>query len=181
MKKFVRVTLVALGSLTAVIVLISVIAGLASSGSKAHAAPAVRPSVSAPAVPAPATSQPATATPAPVKTTPAAPATPAITTSQQQALTSANGYLSDGQGFSRQGLINQLSSPSGEGFPVADATWAVDHSGADWKAQAVISAKGYMADGQGFSRSGLIDQLTSSSGEGFTYAQASYAVSQIGL
>ena len=42
---------------------------------------------------------------------------------------------------------------------MADATWATDHSGADWDAQAVLAAKGYMNLGTGFSRSGLIDQL----------------------
>jgi hypothetical protein len=45
----------------------------------------------------------------------------------------------------------------------------------------VISAKGYMSDGQGFSRQGLIDQLSSSAGEGFTLAQATYAADQVGL
>jgi hypothetical protein len=33
----------------------------------------------------------------------------------------------------------------------------------------------------GFSRADMMDQLTSSAGEGFTYAQASYACDQIGL
>ena len=65
--------------------------------------------------------------------------------------------------------------------PSADATWAVDHSGADWKAQAVLSAKSYVSDGSGFIRQGLIDQLTSQYGEGFTYAQASYAATTVGL
>ena len=65
-------------------------------------------------------------------------------------------------------------------FSVADATWAVAHSGADWNAQAVMSAKGYMKLG-GFSRAGLIDQLTSPYGEQFTLAQATYAVNQVGL
>jgi hypothetical protein len=132
-----------------------------------------RPPVQTPAPPA--TQSPAPAAPAPTQ----APAGPTV--SQQQALTSAQSYLSDGQGFSRAGLIQQLSSSAGEGFGVADATWAVDHSGADWNAQAVMSAKGYMSDGQGFSRAGLIDQLTSSAGEGFTYAQATYAVNRVGL
>jgi hypothetical protein len=100
---------------------------------------------------------------------------------QQQALTSAQGYLSDGQGFSKTGLIDQLSSSAGEGFSHSDAVWAVKHSGANWKEQAVISAKGYMSDGQGFSRQGLIDQLSSSAGEGFTLAQATYAADQVGL
>jgi hypothetical protein len=129
--------------------------------------PTTSPSASSPAPAAPATSAPA------------APAGP--TASQQQALDSAQSYLSDGTGFSRAGLIGQLSSPYGEKFSVADATWAVDHSGADWDAQAVLSAKSYMSDGSGFSRAGLIDQLTSQYGEKFTLAQATYAANQVGL
>lgn len=106
---------------------------------------------------------------------------PKISTAHQQALTSAKNYLSDGQGFSRNGLIQQLTSSYGDGFSTADATWAVDHADADWNAQAVISAKSYMSDGQGFSRQGLIDQLTSSYGSGFTQAQAVYAANSVGL
>jgi hypothetical protein len=33
----------------------------------------------------------------------------------------------------------------------------------------------------GFSRASLIDQLSSSAGEGFTLAQATYAANQVGL
>jgi len=47
--------------------------------------------------------------------------------------------------------------------------------------QAVDSAQSYLALGQGFSRAGLIQQLTSSYGAGFTQAQAEYAVSKVGL
>ena len=65
-------------------------------------------------------------------------------------------------------------------FSLADATWAVNRSGADWNAQAVLSAKSYLDMG-GFSRSGLIEQLTSQYGEQFTLAQATYAVNQVGL
>ena len=155
------------------------IASAASGGSHPAASPAA-PATSAPAAPAtkapaPATSQPATSEPAT-----SAPAAPAGTVSQQQALESAKSYLDMGTGFSEKGLIDQLSSQYGEKFSVADATWAVAHSGADWNAQAVMSAKGYMKMG-GFSRAGLIDQLTSPSGEQFTLAQATYAVNQVGL
>jgi len=136
--------------------------------------PTTTPSASSPAPAAPATTAPA----APATSAPAAPAGPAV--SQQQALDSAKSYLDMGTGFSRAGLIDQLSSSAGDQFSVADATWAVDHSGADWYAQAVMSAKGYMKMG-GFSRASLIDQLTSSAGEQFTLAQATYAVNQVGL
>ncbi len=133
------------------------------------------PSASSPAPAAPATTAPA----APATSAPAAPAGP--TTSQQQALDSAQSYLGLDSGFSRQGLIDQLDSPYGGKFSVADATWATDHSGADWDAQAVLAAKGYMNLGSGFSRSGLIDQLDSPYGGKFTLAQATYAVNQVGL
>jgi hypothetical protein len=63
--------------------------------------------------------------------------------SQLQALESAKSYLGMG-GFSEKGLIKQLTSKYGEQFSEADAKWAVAHSGADWNAQAVMSAKSYM-------------------------------------
>lgn len=106
---------------------------------------------------------------------------PAGTASQVQALAAAEGYLGDGQGFSRQGLIDQLDSASGNNFSVADATWAVDHSDANWDDQAVDCAKGYMSDGQGFSREGLIEQMTSAFGNKFTEAQAEQAATAVGL
>lgn len=113
----------------------------------------------------------------------AAPAnsSPAGTTSELQALAAAQNYLSDGQGFSRQGLIHQLDSSAGDNFSVADATWAVNRSGANWDDQAVDSAKNYMSDGEGFSRDGLIQQMTSAEGDQFTQAQATYAANAVGL
>jgi hypothetical protein len=98
-----------------------------------------------------------------------------------QAVLSAKSYLALGQGFSRAGLIQQLTSSSGAGFTQAQAEYAIDYLKPDWDAQAVLSAKSYLALGQGFSRAGLIQQLTSSSGAGFTQAQAEYAVSKVGL
>jgi len=106
---------------------------------------------------------------------------PKTTASQDQALLAAENYLADGQGFSRAGLIKQLSSQYGEGFSLADATWAADNAGADWNQQAAESAKNYVASGMGFSHNSLLQQLTSSYGEGFTAAQAAYGVQQAGL
>jgi hypothetical protein len=162
------------------VLVLAVLAGIGGIASAASGGshPAASPASPATKAPAPATSQPATSEPA--TSAPAAPAGPAGTVSQQQALESAKSYLDMGTGFSEKGLIDQLSSQYGEKFSVADATWAVAHSGADWNAQAVMSAKGYMKMG-GFSRAGLIDQLTSSAGEQFTLAQATYAVNQVGL
>ena len=173
------------------------IGGIASAaGGSSHPAAASAPSAtSQPATSAPATKAPATKAPAapassapaqqaPAQQAPAAPAKPAkpaVTASQQQALDSAQSYLGLDSGFSRQGLIDQLDSPYGGKFSVADATWATDHSGADWDAQAVLAAKGYMNLGTGFSRSGLIDQLDSPYGGKFTLAQATYAANHVGL
>jgi hypothetical protein len=102
-----------------------------------------------------------------------------MTVAQQQAIESANSYLRLG-GFSRAGLIQQLSSSAGEGFPKAVAKFAVGHVQVNWNEQAVKSAKSYLEIG-GFSRAGLIQQLSSSAGEGFTHAQAVYAVNHVGL
>ena len=49
----------------------------------------------------------------------------------------------------------------------------------DWNAQAVQSARSYLELG-GFSRAELLDQLTSKAGEGFTKAQAAYALKAVG-
>lgn len=102
-----------------------------------------------------------------------------ITLAMENALESAQSYL-DYSAFSRLGLIDQLSSEYGEGFAVADATWAVDYLKVNWNEQAVKSAKSYL-EYSAFSRQGLIDQLSSPYGEQFTVAQATYAVNQIGL
>jgi len=102
------------------------------------------------------------------------------TVAQQNAIQSAQGYL-DMSGFSRTGLIQQLSSKAGEGFRKTDAMFAVNHIKVDWNKEAVESAKQYLKMGTGFSRAGLIDQLSSKAGEGFTASQATYAANRVGL
>ncbi|MGA9762013.1 MAG: Ltp family lipoprotein [Gaiellaceae bacterium] len=104
-----------------------------------------------------------------------------MTAAQEQAIQSAQSYLSMDSGFSRAGLIGQLSSSAGSGFPKTVAIFAVDHLHVNWNEQAVLSAKGYLSMGTGFSRAGLIDQLSSSAGSGFTHAQAVYAANYVGL
>lgn len=104
---------------------------------------------------------------------------PARTMAQEQAIGAAESYLNV-SAFSRKGLINQLSSAYGEGFTVADSTYAVDHITVDWNEQAAKSAKSYLQV-TNFSRKGLIEQLESSSGEGFTHAQAVYGTTKAGL
>jgi hypothetical protein len=98
------------------------------------------------------------------------------TMSQKQAVASAEDYL-DTQSFSKKGLQDQLSSEYGEGFPVKDAIFAVNHIDVDWNKQAAAAAADYL-DTQSFSKSGLIDQLESEYGEQFTHAQAVYGANQ---
>lgn len=97
---------------------------------------------------------------------------------QANAARSARQYL-DMSGFSRRGLIEQLSSEAGNGYDVADATAAVDSLAVDWNEQAARSAKQYL-EMTGFSCSGLIEQLSSSAGSKYTKAEARYGAQQAG-
>lgn len=101
-----------------------------------------------------------------------------LTGPQKNAVRSANQYLSM-TGFSRNGLIAQLSSDYGGGYSVADATVAVDSLNTDWNKQAVRSAKQYL-DMQGFSCKGLIRQLSSSVAGKYTVSEATYGAKQAG-
>jgi hypothetical protein len=101
-----------------------------------------------------------------------APKKPAETSGQRNARRAAENYL-DFTPFSRAGLIQQLSSSAGDGYSVADATYAVDSLHANWNEQAYKAAKKYL-EFTSFSRSGLIQQLESSAGDKYTHAQAVY-------
>lgn len=103
---------------------------------------------------------------------------PKLTGPQKNAVRSARQYLAM-TGFSRDGLIGQLSSSAGEGYDVADATVAVDSLDVDWNENAAKSAKQYLAM-TGFSCSGLVQQLSSDAGEKYTPAQARYGAQQAG-
>jgi hypothetical protein len=112
-----------------------------------------------------------------------APSKPEMSVSQENAVEEARSYLRS-MAFSRQGLIDQLSSEYGSKFPLADAEFAVayieNNSEVDWNAQAVKSAKEYL-DSSSFSCNGLIDQLSSEYGSKFTESQATYGATQAGL
>jgi hypothetical protein len=101
------------------------------------------------------------------------------TPSQRNALQAAESYLQT-SAFSEAGLIEQLSSSAGDGYPHADAVFAVEHLHVDWNEQAVKSAKEYLKTSS-FSCQGLIEQLSSSAGSNFTLAQAEHAANQVGL
>jgi hypothetical protein len=66
------------------------------------------------------------------------------------------------------------------GYARADATFAVNHVDADWNKEAVEAARDYL-DTVPMSGAELTQQLSSSAGDGFTLAQATHAVSKVGL
>ena len=116
---------------------------------------------------------------APVPSTPNAKSTPqALTGPQKNAVRAAQSYLSI-SAFSRDGLIEQLSSQAGNGFNVNDATKAVDSLNVDWNQEAVKSAKQYLQM-MGFSCNGLVQQLSSRAGAKFTQQQATFGAQRAG-
>jgi hypothetical protein len=102
-----------------------------------------------------------------------------MTPTQQQAVEAAQQYLNGGEGFSAEGLLQQLTSSYGNGFSAPDAQFAINYLNPNWDAQAVEAAQGYMTTEPGWSQSGLEQQLTSTYGSGFTQAQADYAVNKV--
>jgi hypothetical protein len=106
------------------------------------------------------------------------PPKPKLTLAQENALEQAQSYL-DFSSFSRQGLIDQMSSEFGSGYPVDVASWAVDYLNPDWNAEAVEAAESYL-EFSSFSRDGLYEQLTSEYGSHFTPEQANAALAAVG-
>lgn len=101
-----------------------------------------------------------------------------LTGPQNNAARSAKQYLGM-TGFSRDGLIDQLSSDAGDGYDVSDATLAVDSLNVDWSQQAARSAEQYLSM-TGFSCKGLVEQLSSSAGSKYTASEAAYGAKQAG-
>lgn len=101
-----------------------------------------------------------------------------LTRAQQNAVRSAESYLAM-SGFSRDGLINQLSSGAGDGYGAEDARVAVESITVDWNEQAQRSAEQYLAM-QGFSCKGLVEQLSSDAGDKYTKAQAEHGARAAG-
>jgi hypothetical protein len=110
-------------------------------------------------------------------------APPQMTASQQSAIQAAESYLQIEPGWSYQGLINQLDSPDGGQFSVADATFAVNNLSPtpNWDQQAAIAAQNYMSTEGGFSACSMVQQLDSPYGSNFTQAQAEYGAQAVGL
>lgn len=106
------------------------------------------------------------------------PSAPSMTSAQRNAVRSAESYLQL-SGFSKQGLIDQLSSQYGDRYSVADAAVAVESLNVDWSEQAARSAQNYLAM-SGFSCRGLIDQLSSRHGDKYTAQQAAAGAKRAG-
>lgn len=111
-------------------------------------------------------------TPSDVSSGTAATAAAEPTMGEQNALRSAQNYLSF-MPFSYSGLVSQLEF---EGYSTEEATYAADNCGADWNEQAALKAESYLGF-MSFSRDGLIEQLMF---EGFTAEQAEYGVTAVG-
>ena len=95
-----------------------------------------------------------------------------LTDGQAGALRRAEQYLTY-DAFSCSGLKEQLVS---NGFSEADASYAVDHCGADWNEQCAKKAQEYI-NYSSFSADGLRDQLEY---EGFSDEQIDYGLNTVG-
>lgn len=159
----------------AIIVSIASVAGIASSVNDAvqEELASSAPVATAPVATAPAVEEAPAAEAEPTATTDPAPAEPEYSVGQQNAIGKAESYLAI-SAFSRDGLIKQLEF---EGFPTADAEFAVDTIAPDWTAQAAQKGKEYLGISS-FSRQGLVDQLVF---EGFTQEQAESGATANGL
>ncbi len=102
---------------------------------------------------------------------------PEMTSGQANALEAGQNYI-DIMPFSKQGLVQQLSSDAGDGYSKADATFAANNVDANWNEEAVEAAEAYL-DTMPFSEDALIEQLSSSAGDKFTPAQARQAANKV--
>lgn len=116
-----------------------------------------------------------------VEETTAADPTAEMTTTQKNAYKAGLNYL-DTVPFSKQGLIDQLSSEYGDGYEKEDAEFAVnaieENGEVDWVEQAKKAAENYL-DTMSFSKDGLIEQLESEYGDQYTHDQAVEAVEAV--
>lgn len=106
-----------------------------------------------------------------------------FTPEQDNAIRAALDYL-DFSSFSRKGLIGQLSSRAGDGYPKKVARFAVNQiekrGAVDWNAEAVEAAESYL-EFSTFSCNGLVQQLSSKAGDQFTAEQARHGATEAGI
>ena len=99
------------------------------------------------------------------------------TPSQQSAFDAARYYLDNEEGLSKSAVLQRMAWNDGQTYSEDEALWAVDHVGADWKAQAVEDAKRRIRDEPGISKKKLIAYLASA--DGFSKAETAYAVDHV--
>ena len=80
--------------------------------------------------------------------------------------------------MSKKGIYNQLTSEYGEKFPADAAQYAIDNLKADYKLNALETAKTYQKS-MSMSKQGIYDQLISEYGEKFTEEEAKYAIEHL--
>ncbi|WAL40630.1 Ltp family lipoprotein [Brevibacterium sp. BRM-1] len=104
-------------------------------------------------------------------------ADPNVPAEYSDALSKAGYYAGDGH-MSKKGLYRQLTSKNGEGLSKAAATYAVNHVDADWKNNALETAKAFSKN-PSYSRSTVYDLLINEKVGGFTEAEAKYALDHL--
>ena len=85
---------------------------------------------------------------------------------------------SDTMYMSKAGIYDQLTSEYGEKFTAEAAQYAIDNVEADWKKNALESAKTYQ-DMMAMSPNAIYDQLVSEYGGQFTPEEAQYAIDNL--
>ena len=104
-----------------------------------------------------------------------------MTMEQKNAYKAAKSYL-EFSGFSKQGLIDQLSSEYADNYPEDVAEFAVnaleENGEVDWVEECKESAQSYL-EFSSFSKEGLIEQLTSEYGDKYTREEAEAAVEEV--
>ena len=80
--------------------------------------------------------------------------------------------------MSKQGIFDQLTSEYGGQFTEDEAQYAIDNVDADWKENALESAKVYQEE-MAMSPDAIHDQLTSEYGGQFTQEEADYAIENL--
>lgn len=99
------------------------------------------------------------------------------TPSQQSAFDAARYYLDNEEGLSKSAVLQRMAANDSQTYSEDEALWAVNHVGADWKAQAVEDAKRRIRDEPGISKKKLIAYLASA--DGFSKAETAYAVDHV--
>lgn len=93
-----------------------------------------------------------------------------------QAEAQAQRYLALGMGFSKNGLISQLSGEYGGEFTVEEATAAVNSLTVNWDAQAVAYAERQASENAEWSQASVLKEMTRDPATGFTVEEANAAI-----